>query len=62
MTQPEHKARHQALHAAFDELLADFIVQHPNDVGVTTKPIFELMTWSAKQTEKPDHEEKKIIP
>jgi hypothetical protein len=52
MTPEEHKARHIELHGFLDELFADFIT-HGN--GRTGNTIMELITWSFKQSENPDH-------
>ncbi len=62
MTPEQHKRRHQALHAALDELFADYITHHPNQREFTAMPILKLINWSFKQTETPDHQENKIIP
>lgn len=53
MTPEEHKQRHIELHRSLDELFADFIT-HGN--GRTTSSIRELLEWSHKQTQQPDHE------
>lgn len=45
-----HKARHVALHAALDELLADFIAHTGKGLTAT---VGDLMTWSCEQTENP---------
>lgn len=58
MTPEKHKKRHEELHKAFDELLADYITHHPNQRGFTSMPVLQLMTWSAKQIDGPDHEER----
>lgn len=52
-TPEEHKQRHAELHAALDELVADWLSQtggFPSKVSVV-----ELMAWSNKQTTDPDH-------
>ena len=46
-----HIKRHQFLHAAFDELLADYITHTGETISGTT--IFELMQWSHSQTIEP---------
>jgi len=51
MTPEEHKKRHQELHQALDELVADFI-SNTNALPSSTT-IFELMKWSNEQTENP---------
>jgi len=47
----EHRARHQALHKSFDELLADFIGHTQALPSKTT--IIELLEWSYQQTINP---------
>jgi hypothetical protein len=61
MKQPEvklkpeaHKARHEELHAALDELFADYINHHPDQHGFLNMPILQLIEWSKTQTEHPD--------
>jgi hypothetical protein len=51
---PEHhRLRHVKLHEAFDELLADFLLNHPGKrPGNST--IQELLIWSFRQTMDPD--------
>ena len=51
----EHKLRHEALHLALDELVADFI-QHTSNLPSKT-PIMDLMKWSNEQRENPIHTE-----
>lgn len=53
LTRAEHIARHKELHEALDRLLADFIC-HTNG-AVLNRPIGELMEWSYRQTQSPDH-------
>lgn len=57
-----HRMRHKQLHAALDELVADFFdhafrsdldSRDPMRLPSNT-PIAELMEWSARQTDKPD--------
>ena len=43
-----HIARHQELHRAFDELLADFITHTGKLPSNTT--LMEFLTWSYQQT------------
>lgn len=57
MTPEHHKKRHEELHKAFDELFADYITHHPNQQGFISMPVLQLMAWSAKMAEAPDHEE-----
>ena len=47
-----HKLRHQQLHAALDELFADYIT---HGRGGTTDTILDLITWSHEQTVEPSH-------
>lgn len=51
MTPKEHQEQHIKLHAALDELLADYITHTGKRLRDTT--IFELMDWSHMQTIKP---------
>lgn len=53
MSPEEHRQRHQELHEAFDELLADFLV-HNQDALPSKTPIVALMKWSHLQTTHPD--------
>ncbi len=55
MTEEEHAARHKALHASLDELLADWITQTRSLPSKTT--VMEFLAWSAIQARKPDHEQ-----
>ncbi len=53
MTRGEHIERHKYLHAALDELVADFL-QHTNfDRLPSVTPISDLMAWSCSQTHEP---------
>ena len=52
----KHKARHGVLHAALDELFADYIAHNPNEPTYTEMPLIVLMAWSHKQADEPDHE------
>ena len=54
MTKNEHKKRHENLHKAFDELLADWIANTQNLPSKTT--VLQLMEWSHKQELAPDHD------
>ena len=56
LTLEEHKKRHIELHKSLDELFADYISHHPDQVGFTTMPIKQLIEWSHRQTVKPDEE------
>jgi hypothetical protein len=48
----QHRIIHANLHAALDELAADFIEQTGRLLGETS--VVELMEWSAKQMDSPD--------
>lgn len=48
----EHQARHQELHQALDELLADWASHHPGR-RITTLTCEELMGWSCDQQHRP---------
>lgn len=48
-----HLERHKMLHAYFDELLADWIEN--SGCRPSEQTIFDLMQWSGKQSQKPDH-------
>ena len=60
MTREEHIARHQELHKALDELVADYLRHHPPKFtadNVKDHPklpsnttLLELMEWSHQQT------------
>jgi len=52
MTREEHIQRHEELHRAFDELLADWITHNP-EVRPSVSTVFELMQWSYLQTKEP---------
>lgn len=52
MTHDEHKARHQVLHEAFDELIADYLRWHKGKRPSNTT-MDELMKWSFLQTKEP---------
>ena len=51
MTPEEHKKRHIELHRAFDELLADWILQTGSLPSQAT--VMELIRWSASQAKEP---------
>ncbi len=53
-----HKERHQTLHRALDELVADFI-RHTGKRPSTT-PLTGLMLWSHEQCEKPTEDDPPI--
>jgi hypothetical protein len=49
----EHRQRHMELHRALDELFADYIQHHPEQVGFLDMPLQQLMIWSHAQTVDP---------
>lgn len=49
MTKEEHRQRHEFLHKAFDELLADFLM-HNREARPSSSTLIELMNWSHQQT------------
>ena len=52
-TVEEHrKMRHAELHAALDELLADYLIHH-DQVQPSTITLTDLMEWSHEQTIRP---------
>ena len=53
MTSKEHKKRHKLLHKYLDELFADYIKHHPDEITFTEMPIIKLMKWSYSQTNEP---------
>lgn len=52
LNEKRHKARHEELHQAFDELIADYLRHHPRKLPSNTT-MLELMTWSFEQTIQP---------
>lgn len=50
-TPEEHKARHVALHAVLEELVADFL-NHTGALPSRTS-VMQLMEWSHQQTQQP---------
>jgi hypothetical protein len=54
MTPEAHRERHQQLHKALDELLADYIGHHGDQPDFLNMPIRVLMEWSYQQTKNPD--------
>ena len=52
MNQDEHKRRHETLHHALDELLADYIATRGGRLSELTAII--LIQWSFEQTQNPD--------
>lgn len=62
MNEADHIRRHRELHAALDEVFADWIMHggggKPDAQGriVTQRPILDLIQWSYKQVKDgPDH-------
>lgn len=55
MTPEEHKKRHIELHRAFDELLANFLMEN-KEATLKTTSLIELIEWSYRQTIELDHE------
>lgn len=51
MTFEEHKKRHQELHEALDELVADWITH--TEARPSTGTVLDLIRWSHKQTLRP---------
>lgn len=49
----QHKARHETLHAALDELIADYLSCHRDALPSTTTAL-ALIEWSHRQTINPD--------
>ncbi len=49
MTLGEHRARHDELHRALDELAADWVSQKPSGRYFSNTTIMELMRWSNQQ-------------
>ena len=52
-SQEEHMERHIKLHKALDELFADYVQHHPDEINFTEKPIIDLIKWSNQQTINP---------
>jgi hypothetical protein len=53
MTEEEHRERHKLLHRMLDELCADWITY--TDKLASTATVLELIRWSARQIDAPDH-------
>ena len=47
---------HIELHKSLDELFADYIVHHPDEIEFTQMPIMQLLEWSHEQTTNPTEE------
>jgi len=54
MNKLEHLQRHKELHAALDELFADYIAHHVTGSGFLQMPLIELINWSSRQAKNPD--------
>lgn len=52
MTREEHKQKHKDLHAALDELVADYI--HATGHLPSRRSIMDLIEWSHRQTFDPN--------
>lgn len=55
MTREEHIERHEKLHKALDELVADWILK--TDQRPSERSILELLQWSFQQTKDPGESE-----
>jgi hypothetical protein len=53
MKKAEHKKRHIELHKSLDELFADYIYHHSEQLSFNDMPIIELIKWSSSQTKNP---------
>ena len=53
LTYNQHRTKHLKLHAALDELFADYIIQHPQETEFTEMPLIKLLEWSYEQTLNP---------
>ena len=62
MTTDEHRARHLVLHQSMDELLADYIGHHPEQVHFFSLPVEHLLQRSYTQTTTPTETEDKVSP
>ena len=58
MTREEHIEAHKRLHAALDDLFADYIRHHHEITNFLERPISELAQWSYEQTLDPTEEPK----
>jgi hypothetical protein len=59
MTREEHQQEHIALHRAFDQLVADFLMHHPAALPSETT-LKQLMEWSYRQTVDPESDRLKL--
>ena len=53
MTPEQHKQIHIELHKALDELFADYIQHHPEQLYFLKMPVADLLNWSSQQTQAP---------
>jgi hypothetical protein len=53
MTKKEHQQRHEYLHKALDELVADWLGNTKNLPSSST--VMQLLSWSSKQAKQLDH-------
>jgi hypothetical protein len=56
LTGEAHRQRHVELHAALDELLADYVRHHPAQHEFLTLPLRVYLEWSYRQTITPDED------
>lgn len=54
LTPEEHRERHVTLHAALDELIADYVTHAGGRPSTTT--VMELIEWSWEQSQRPTGE------
>ena len=57
VNEAQHKARHEKLHRALDELAADYIV-HTKTGRLSNTTVLQLMEWSFSQCQHPTTDEK----
>jgi hypothetical protein len=50
MTHEEHRRLHLQLHHALDELLADYVLHHPQQNRILETPLGSFLEWSHQQT------------
>jgi hypothetical protein len=50
--QEKHTQRHELLHFAYDELLADYLRHNPS-ASIRTASLWDLLAWSFSQTVTP---------
>ena len=49
LTHDEHKKAHRELHKCLDNLIADYLIHHP-ERGLNNSTIMDLLEWSYIQT------------